>query len=219
MKASLPRLIAVVLATVCLCAPLAGAADTDEERHHVTFTGEMGSNAFSYGIGYHYMVLPSLGLGGSIGIWGDPDDVSAAVRNTWSSSWDDYYGYYYDNYYDADWSNIAVYFEPSVLIRTPYLRLGGACAVGLSVNPWFRVSTNHYSSSWGPVGGDYTEIPYRSRVWAVGARIGPTFRFSMIAVTLGYGISNLDVDREYRTERVYRGKVQHTFSFGLAVYF
>lgn len=210
-------LLAILMLATAVAAIRAEAYDYEDERHHITLNGDVGSNAFSVGLGYHYMILPTVGLGGSIGIWGDPEDVSEALRDYgWDDPWNDYY---WDDYHYADWSNIAFYFEPSLLLRTPYLKLGTWCGLGLSVNPWFRVSTNHYSSSWGDVDGNYGEIPYRSRVWAVGVRVGPTFRFSAAAVTLGYCISNLDVNRDYRTARVYRGHPEHSFSFALAVYF
>lgn len=210
----------LILLLMCLLVPVgsAQALDYEEERHHVTFNGDAGPNAFAFGLGYHYMVLPSLGLGASVGLWGDPEDVSDALRD-YGYGWDTYrYDPYWDDYYygSQSWSNIAFYFEPSLLLRTPYLKLGTWCALGLSVNPWFRISTNHYSSSWTDA---TSEIPYRSRCWAVGARVGPTFRFSAAAVTLGYSISNLDVDREYRTARTFKRLPQHSFSFALAVYF
>lgn len=193
-------------------------AAEDEERHHLTFTASFGDNAFSTAFGYHYMVQPGLGLGGSIGIWGDPEDISNAMGDIY---WDNYYDDYYDhNYYsDTDWSNISLYFEPSLLIRTPTVHLGGQCSLGLTVNPWFRVGTNHYSSDWVSLRGGEKEVVYRSRIWSVGVRVGPTLRISMCAISIGYEISNLDVNREYSSLSQYRSKPNHAVSMGVAFYF
>lgn len=197
--------------------PLILAQSQDEERHHITFNASFGDNAFSTGIGYHYMVQPGLGLGASIGIWGDPEDISNAMSEVY---WDHYYDDYpYPYYSDTDWTNISLYFEPSLLIRTPTVHLGGQCSLGLTVNPWFRIGTNHYSSAWVSLRGREKEVAYRSRLWSVGVRVGPTLRISACAISIGYEISNLDVNREYSNLSEYRSKPNHAVSLACAFYF
>lgn len=195
------------------------AQDYEDEHHHVALNFIISPDVFSMGLGYHYMVAPALGLGGSIGFWSDPENMGSFINDTWFDD-DDYYYDYYDHYYSTDWENVAFFFEPSILIRTPGIQLGGHCTLGLSVNPWFRISTNHYSSSWADIKGHYTEVPFKSRWWSVGCRVGPTLRVGPLAVTVGYELSNIDVDRRYRSStRNYSTRLQHGVAVSIAGYF
>lgn len=197
------------------------ASDFPDTRHRVSFTFTLAPDVMSASAGYHYMFSPYVGIGGRLGIWGDPEQVSNIVTDTYLDLDPeyDYPGYYYDPYYH-DFSNIALYVEPSVVISTPMLKWGEESGISLTANPWFRLSTNHYGESRITVRGEEMFVSYRSRFWAAGARIGPTAQFGGLGVSVGYEISNLDVDRRYRSNsRTYKSEPQHAIVIDVTLSF
>ncbi len=195
------------------------AIDLPDNRHNLNFYGVLSPEAFSVGMQYHYMLNPYFGIGAGIGLWGDPDDMSELMYV------DDYYGCYdcYPYYDDTDYDNIALFFEPSLLMRTKALHLGTMTSLGLEFNPWLRVSTHHYCDTSVPrsgVGSGTIDVAYRSRTVAVGVRLGPTLHIGSGQIGIGYEISNLDVDRRYNSGgHTYRRLPQHGVYFNIAFNF
>lgn len=206
----------VALSFIIACAFRCPAFGNAENPHHAFFEFDFQPDTYTFGIGYHYMFTDYFGAGASIGFMGDSDQSGGVLAGI------DYIingeiGPYYD---DDTFTNAAFYFQPSIYLRTPRLKLSRNVGLGASLTPWLRMNTHHYASDYIYHEGRDIEISYRCRTFSVGVRIGPTVYIGQMGISLGYTVSNLDIMREYDNNgRDFTSKPAQGLYFDLSFHF
>lgn len=209
------KIILILLLIVLGVAP-GRALGNAQNPHHAFFEFDFQPDTYTLGIGYHYMFTDFIGLGASIGFLGDANQSNGVLGGI-----DNIINGEVNPYYDDDtFENAALYFQPSLYLRTPTLRLKENIGLGASLMPWFRINTNHYASDYIYNNGRDIEIAYRCRTFSVGVRVGPTVYIGQMGISLGYTISNMDIMREYNDNgHGFTSKPAQGFSFDLSYSF
>lgn len=185
----------VILITLLI---LAGAAPgwalgNADNPNHAFSEFDFQPDTYTLGIGYHYMFTDFFGAGASIGFLLDANQsngIFGGIDNIINGDVDPFYD-------DDTFTNSALYFQPSIYLRTPSLKLSDNVGLGISALLWFRMNTNHYASDYIYNKGEEIEITYRCRTFTCGVRVGPTVYIGKMGISLGYTISNMDIMREY----------------------
>lgn len=187
-----------------------------ENPHHAFFEFDFQPDTYTLGVGYHYMLTDFFGVGASLGFMGDSEQSNGVI-----GSIDDLINGDFYPYYDSDaFTNSAFYFQPSLYFRTPRWKLSSIVGLGASLEPWIRLTTNHYASDYLYHNGRDLEITYRCKTFSAGMRIGPTLYIGPIGISLGYTISNMDIMREYYVHgKGYTSKPAQGFYFDLSFSF
>lgn len=184
-----------------------------EDSNRVGVNLGIDGDNYNVGFSYHYMVDKHIGIGGSLGVWGEISEAGLLF---------DLFGGYDDcccNHYYNDYAqNTSLYIEPSIVIDTaPIFRIGNA-GIGLNITPSVRFSTNHYCTIYRQTGKKWQEVEYKCNNVSFGVSVGPTLRLGPALITLAYKISNLDTNRVYESSSRYTRKPVQGIVFEIAVY-
>lgn len=189
----------IVVISALATAPAVHAYDDDDDgqRHRVGMGLEVVDDYYGVGLSYHRMICPYIGVGGSIGMWSEISAGGLLDDLIYDNPWYDY-GYDYGYYEDCSDNDVALYIEPSIVLRTPPLFRIGECRFGLTAMPSVRFSTNYYCYTTCPAGNDsWNDLEYKCRPISYGLNASLSMRVSMIDFSVGYRISSLDVNRNY----------------------
>lgn len=156
------------------------------DRHRVAFTGMLTSSiTWQLEGSYHFMISPYVGIGGGIGCWEafDPDGFP------WGQGWE----------IDDESEKItSVYLHPSVILRSPALKLGNV-GLRLIAEPGIMLDFP-YSMVWinevSPEGRfiDNHHIGTGRGQWcAFDCRMGLCVDFGQIDIIAGWMVSNFDI--------------------------
>lgn len=139
----------------------------------------------SVGLSYHYMVGGYVGIGGTLGMWGE---YGARMP-------------YYDDelmeYYEGH-GIYRLYLQPSVLITSPKLvdfgngfGLNIEAQAGVMFNTAFTYDCTYYEDGYDP-----ETFEYRSKWISFNGKAGFAVRKDDFVVGIGYAVSTIDVKRK-----------------------
>ncbi len=170
------------------------------------------SDTYGLEFSYHYMPLRYAGIGLAVGSWRSLDD-GPTLLEVWYGDGTDY-----------DYSNYQLYVKPSLLLRTPPLFRIRQWEFGLHCCPTLYIGTRPrlcYTTL--TPDGSVKAVDYRSDCLAWEGDFGLEIRSRRSILSLGYSLSNLDINREYfldasGTYTMKKKPVQGMY-FGLALLF
>lgn len=187
---SLSRLL---LALAALGLPLlpvrATTGNEDDTPHHrINLTGNiLTEDLWQVEVGYHWMALPYVGVGGAVGFWGALDMEGTPSGKGWAVT-------------DDPKSPTNLYLRPSVfLVSPPLLRthftdfhLTGEAGLLLNI-PYERVDITRYDGVPG-IPTDYDHISsHKGRIHAFELRVGVSSGIDDgLTLSVGYQLSTLD---------------------------
>lgn len=184
------RLIVTIFSIAIICNFAMARQFEDLTPNRAYISGMLtSSDSWQVDLGYHYMILPFLGVGGGIGWWGNYYVDGYASGRNWNISSDD----------EKPWN---MYIRPSIVIKTPALKirdayLGGFVEPGVMMNiPYHSVyidSTPHWPQT------DSKKISTNKGQWcAIDAKIGVYVNIGPCGFCLGYSMSNFDIYSQRR---------------------
>lgn len=156
-------------------------------RHEFSVAGNI-TWCDSYGLesSYHYMPFRYAGIGVAVGSWRSFDDGPTLLEDWYGDT--NGYGY----------SNFQFYIKPSFLFRTPSLFHIRRWEFGLHCRPALYIGTSPQLCYMTLMPDGSTErMDYRSDCLAWEGAFGLEVRSGRGILSLGYTLSNLDINREY----------------------
>ncbi|MGM9803191.1 MAG: hypothetical protein ACI308_03345 [Muribaculaceae bacterium] len=184
----------VVLASVLACAVASAQRNEDGNlfRHQLELSGMAVSRAWLVDIAYHYRLNPFVGVGGSVGVWGNLISQDGAYGDGWRMS-------YNSNQPEN------VFLRPSVSLYSPMLLCTGGVEWKLYAEPgvvlqvpYGRAYVITYDAQDRYV--DECEVTSSHGKWAMpDCRLGVTAQAQKCSFSIGYYVSTLDIYSEYRS--------------------
>ena len=172
-------------------------AGNETLRHRISVSASL-TSAYSYSVewGFHYMVSPNFGIGGSVGYW----------KNYFEDGWASGDGWNID---EEDNKPSNIYLRPSFIVKTPSIGIK-ATRWSLFVEPSVMLNIPYQRVCIENVLHRhitrYEYISTHGGQWfAAELRIGISAKIDQLHATAGYLISNLDIYSQYRHLR-YRGE-------------
>ena len=173
---------------------LAENADSDEKESKVriSVTGELNSaDAWRVDVGCHWFPIQYVGIGGSIGMWGQYSANGIPNGNNWAV--------------DSESSKPRnLYAQPSVVLLSPDIIKGEGWGLHLfgEAGVMFNVPYERVDICIGPYGVIPYEYDYvssnKGECIFFDGKIGLSMRFDRVSITAGYAYSTLDVYAQRR---------------------
>lgn len=184
------RLITVITAIVALCSSMSARQFEDLTHHRASLSGALTtSDSWQVDLAYHYMIFPYLGVGGSIGAWGNYYLDGFPSGNNWQIASE-----------DEKPSNI--YLRPSIVLRSPALKIKAAY-LGIYAEPGVMLNIPYHSAviehftNW--PAADYKRISTTDGQWlAFDLHLGVYLNVGPFGISAGYLMSNFDIYSQRR---------------------
>lgn len=192
--------------TSLLAAATAFFANGQEEHNRLGLNIGFDGDFYHLEMTYHYMLCPYVGIGGGLGYW-------SAISNDGLLGdilYPDDYDYYYD---DRDY-DLALFIEPSIVLQSPVIKFRDQnLGISFTVIPSARFSTNYNIETTSYDHDRWNYENYDCDNISFGLQAGPTLHVGPMTATIGYVISTLDVNRNYKpeTRRYTRSPYQGAF--------
>lgn len=181
----------ILLLFIAAIGDFAQARQLEALTHNRAYISGMltSSDSWQVDLGYHYMILPYLGIGGGIGWWGNYYVDGYASGNNWHIASDD----------EKPWN---MYIRPSIILKTPALKIkgiyvGGYAEPGVMMNIPYHSVYVESTSNWPRI--ENNKISTNKGQWcAVDTRIGLYLNVGPCGVCVGYLMSNFDIYSQRR---------------------
>ena len=185
-------LLIVLLAATQVAKAENADADEKESKVRISVTGELNdADAWRVDVGCHWFPIQYVGIGGSIGMWGQYSANGIPNGNKWAV--------------DSESSKPRnLYAQPSVVLLSPDiikgegwgLRLFGEAGVMFNV-PYERVDI--CKGPYGVIPYVYDYVSNNKGDWCFfDGKIGLSVRFDKVSIIAGYAYSTLDVYAQRR---------------------
>ena len=185
-------MLASAVAMLCAVASSQRADDGSLYRHQVELGGMAVSRAWLVDVAYHYKLNQYVGVGGSMGVWGNLISNEGAHGNGWDM-----------RYKTNNPGN--VFLRPSVSVFSPMLLCTGGIEWKLYAEPGVILQVpygraNVYTYDAQGVIMAEREVTSSCGKWVMpDCRLGVTMQADNVDISFGYYVSALDVYSEYRS--------------------
>ena len=184
-------LIVFLAATQIVKAENAGS-DENESKVRISVTGELNNaDAWKVDAGCHWFPIPYVGIGGSIGMWGQYSANDIPNGNNWAV--------------DGESSKPRnLYAQPSVVLVSPDIIKGEGWGLHLygEAGVMFNVPYERVNICIGPYGVIPYEYDYvssnKGECFFFDGKIGLSMKFDRVSITAGYAYSTLDIYAQRR---------------------
>lgn len=189
---SLKTLMIVLLAASQTAVAENANSDEKESKVRISVTGELNdADVWRVDAGCHWFPVPYVGIGGSIGMWGQYSANGMPSGNNWAVD-------------DKSSKPRNLYAKPSVVLLSPDVIKGEGWGLRLygEAGVMFNVPYERVDICIGPYGVIPSEYDYvssnKGECVFFDGKIGLSMRFDRVSITAGYAYSTLDIYAQRR---------------------
>lgn len=184
----------IITSVVILLLYYQGYSKSIPDKNLISFTTEINTNdAYDIRFSYHNMIYPFWGIGIGLGNFSQWTTDNIPFEEEYDTQWTSWH------LSESNEKITKLYFTPSLLFYSPYIINREKFKVSLMVEPGLLLIIPHsgvYIKHVNSITNDSktTYISTNQGDWCFwNVKTGIDFKFNECSITLGYGISNLDI--------------------------